>query len=79
MHWLIAIYKYNHALEHELLSFRSANGIVHDYKVVTPILGNAGIVVEEKAMLATSSTTWNVIQQVELSPYFLRIDALEHS
>ena len=64
---------------HELLFFRSANGIVHDYKVVTPIHGNAGIVVEKKAVLATSSTTWNVIQQVDLSPYFLRIDALEHS
>ena len=60
----------NHALEHELLSFRSANGIVHDYKVVTPILGNAGIVVDKKAVLATPSTTWNVIQKVDLFSYF---------
>ena len=35
---------------------------------VQPILGSPGIIIEEREMLATTSMTWKIIQQVNLEP-----------
>ena len=36
--------------------------------VIQPILGSPGVIIEQLIPLATSSTTWKIIQQINLEP-----------
>ena len=47
--------------------------------VITAIKNNPGIILEKMARLATSTTTWVLIQRVDLMPYFQRLDRIENS
>ena len=43
---------------------------------VRPILGSPGIIIEERELLATTSMTWKIIQQVNLEPLLSEGDKL---
>ena len=47
--------------------------------VITAIKKKPGIILEKMARLATSTTTWVLIQRVDLMPYFQRLDRIENS
>ena len=65
--------------DNKSFSYRNAHAASDEDGIITTIKNNPGIILERMARLATSTTTWFLVQRVDLMPYFQRLDQIKVS